>query len=435
MADSVAQRRAPPRAHVVGAGIAGLSAALRLAKAGWQVSLYEAAAQAGGRCRSYHDAKLERSIDNGNHMLLAANSASLDFVREIGAADRLTRPAEAAFPFLDLASGESWTVTPSAGPIPWWIFSAARRIPGTRARDYLAAWRLAVAGPDATVADCLGGDSPLWERFWVPLTVAALNTHPREASARLLWLVVRESFARGAAACRPFVARRGLSDVFVDPALTALCRAGGSIAFSRRLRSLVFEEDVGGARVSALDFGDEQVSLGQRDVAVLALPPGVAGDLLPGLQVPRDSRPIVNAHLRLPPGARPTRALPAELPLLGLVGGAADWLFLRDDVVSLTVSAAEDLAERPSEEIAALLWRDTARALGLDPAGTPVIRIIKEKRATLAQTPAALRLRPGPRTRWTNLALAGDWTDTGYPATIESAVVSGAAAAAVLAAP
>jgi squalene-associated FAD-dependent desaturase len=430
MAETALQRRA----HVVGAGIAGLSAALRLAKAGWQVSLYEAAAQAGGRCRSYVDAKLERSIDNGNHMLLAANTAALAFVAEIGAADRLTQPARAAFPFLDLASGESWTVVPSAGVIPWWIFSAETRIPGTRACDYLAAWRLAVAAPDATVADCLDSRGPLWQRFWVPLTVAALNTHPSEASARLLWLVVRESFARGAAACRPFVARRGLSDVFVDPALAALRAAGGSVAFGRRLRALTLD----GARVAGLDFGDERVALGPGDAVVLALPPAAAGDLLPGLKVPEDSRPIVNAHIRLPAGVRPTRVLPPELPLLGLVGGAADWLFLRDDVASLTVSAAEALAERPAEEIAALMWRDTARALGLDPApgasAQPVIRIIKEKRATLAQTPAALALRPGPRTRWTNLALAGDWTATGYPATIESAVRSGAAAAALLAA-
>jgi hypothetical protein len=165
---------------------------------------------------------------------------------------------------------------------------------------------------------------------------------------------------------------------------------------------------------------------------VLALPPAGAADLLPGLQAPRDTRPIVNAHIRLPEGATPRRRLAPELPILGLVGGATDWLFLRGDVVSLTVSAAEDLAERPADEVAALLWRDTAKALGLDPQAEPMIRIIKEKRATLAQTPAALKLRPGPRTRWTNLALAGDWTDTGYPATIESAVRSGAAAAEVL---
>ena len=421
----------PRRAHVVGAGIAGLSAALRLSAEGFQVTLYEAAAQAGGRCRSYVDAKLERSIDNGNHMLLAANTAALAFIAEIGAADRLTQPARAAFPFLDLATGESWTVVPGAGAIPWWIFSAKARIPGSGVSDYLATWKLAVASETATVADCLDDRGPLWERFWVPLTVAALNTHPREASARLLWLVVRESFAKGADACRPYVARRGLSDVFVDPALESLRARGGAVAFGRRLRGLAFEGD----RVAGLDFGETRIAVAPGEPVVLALPPAVTGDLLPDLEVPRDSRPIVNAHLRLPAGARPARALAPELPILGLVGGAADWLFLRDDVVSLTVSAAEDLAERPSEEIAALMWRDTARALGLDPAGRPVTRIIKEKRATLAQTPAALRLRPGPRTRWANLALAGDWTDTGYPATIESAVRSGAAAAALLARP
>ncbi len=419
----------PRRAHVVGAGIAGLSAALRLAQQGHAVALYDAAAQAGGRCRSYDDARLERRVDNGNHLLLAANTAALDFVAEIGAADRLTQPARAAFPFLDLATGESWTVEPSPGPVPWWIFSAARRIPGTHPGDYLAAWKLAFAGEAATVADCLDTQGPLWERFWVPLTVAALNTHPREASARLLWLVVRESFARGAAACRPFVARRGLSDVFVDPALEQLRARGGAIAFGRRLRNLTFEGD----RVSALDFGAQRIAVGAGDAVVLALPPGIAVELLPGLEAPLDYRPIVNAHIRLPEGARPARQLDPELPILGLVGGAADWLFLRDDVVSLTVSAAEALAERPSEEIARMMWRDTAKALGLDGAAAPVVRIIKEKRATLAQTPAALRLRPGPRTRWRNLALAGDWTDTGYPATIESAVRSGRAAATALA--
>ncbi len=419
----------PRRAHVVGAGIAGLSAALRLAQQGHTVALYDAAAQAGGRCRSYDDARLERRVDNGNHLLLAANTAALDFVAEIGAADRLTQPARAAFPFLDLATGESWTVEPSPGPVPWWIFSAARRIPGTHPGDYLAAWKLAFAGEAATVADCLDTQGPLWERFWVPLTVAALNTHPREASARLLWLVVRESFARGAAACRPFVARRGLSDVFVDPALEQLRARGGAIAFGRRLRNLTFEGD----RVSALDFGAQRIAVGAGDAVVLALPPGIAVELLPGLEAPLDYRPIVNAHIRLPEGARPARQLDPELPILGLVGGAADWLFLRDDVVSLTVSAAEALAERPSEEIARMMWRDTAKALGLDGAAAPVVRIVKEKRATLAQTPAALRLRPGPRTRWRNLALAGDWTDTGYPATIESAVRSGRAAATALA--
>ena len=259
----------------------------------------------------------------------------------------------------------------------------------------------------------------------MPLTVAALNTHPKEASARLLWLVVRESFAKGAAACRPYVARRGLSDVFVDPALEKLHALNGRVSFGWRLRGLGFLGD----RVEALDFGDRQIAVAEGESLVMALPPGVAAELLPGLEAPQDYRPIVNAHIRLPEGLRPQRRLDPDLPILGLVGGAADWLFLRDDVVSLTVSAAEALSERSSDEIAGLMWRDTAKALGLQAAAKPLIRIIKEKLATLAQTPAALRLRPGPATRWRNLALAGDWTDTGYPATIEAAVRSGWAAA------
>ena len=425
----MASDRGSRRAHIVGAGIAGLAAAVDFVQRGWAVTLYEAAAQAGGRCRSYHDARLDRWIDNGNHMLLAANTAALTYLDQIGAGDRVTRPQHTAFPFLDLKTGEAWQVEPSRGPLPWWIFDARRRIPGTAPGDYLAALRLARASQDATVADCLRTHGPLWERFWVPLTVAALNTHPREASARLLWLVVRESFAKGAAACRPYVARHSLSDTFVDPALAMLAARGGEAHFGQRLRAL----ELADAGVTALTFGERRIAIGTADAVVLALPPGNTAELVPGLTVPEDSRPIVNAHIRLPEGPVPSRRLSPELPILGLVGGAADWLFLRDDVASLTVSAAETLADDPAEEIAKRMWRDTARALGLDPAAEPTTRIIKERRATLAQTPEALRRRPPQRTRWPNLALAGDWTDTGYPATIESAVRSGFAAVKTLA--
>ena len=126
---------------------------------------------------------------------------------------------------------------------------------------------------------------------------------------------------------------------------------------------------------------------------------------------------------RAPPGCRAARQL------LGLVGGTAEWLFLRDELVSLTVSAADDLADEPSATIAARLWADTARALDLPAAPQPPGRIVKERRATFAQTPAAVARRPGATTAWPNLFLAGDWTATGLPATIEGAVRSGQRAA------
>ncbi len=417
------------RVHVVGAGISGLACAVRLAGQGRPVVLYEAAAQAGGRCRSYFDAKLGRTLDNGNHMLLSANRAALSYLEEIGARDTLTGPARALFPFVDVRSGERWCVRPNGGPLPWWILAPGRRVPGTRAAAYLAGLRLAFARPEETVAQRLDPEDPLWRRFWEPLTVAALNTAPHEAAARLLWQVVRQTFGRGEAACRPLVARNGLSASFIDPALAVLHEAGAEVHFNARLRAVDFD----GERAAGLSFAGARVALTGEDHVVIAVPPAAARALLPDLAAPADSRPIVNGHIRLPAPPRWPPGMAEDLPLMGLIGGAAQWLFLRADVVSLTVSAAAELCERPSEEIAERLWSETAVALGLDPAARPPVRIVKERRATLAQTPEALRRRPPARTRWRNLVLAGDWTDTGFPATIESAVRAGRAAAALVA--
>jgi hydroxysqualene dehydroxylase len=115
--------------------------------------------------------------------------------------------------------------------------------------------------------------------------------------------------------------------------------------------------------------------------------------------------------------------------LLGLIGGTAEWLFVRDDLVSLTVSAADSLADETSDIIAARLWADTAAALGLSTQPQPPARIVKERRATFAQTPEQVTRRPPAATHWSNLFLAGDWTATGLPATIESAIRSGHVAA------
>ena len=412
------------KVHVVGAGIAGLACAVALTRRGVQVALHEAAAQAGGRCRSYYDAKLDHLIDNGNHILLSANRAALSYVAEIGASGTLMGPPRAAFPFLDLETGEAWTLRPNAGPLPWWLLNPARRIPGTGLASYLAGLKLAFAGAEDTVQQRLDPSDPLWRRFWEPLTAAALNTGPEEASARLLWLVLRETFARGEAACRPLIARDGLDRSFVAPALDLLRTGGAQVVFNHRLRGLDLADD----RVMGAQLGDQTIPLDQGDWLVLALPPVTAAMLVPGLDAPEDAWPIVNAHLRLPAAPK----LPDDQPFLGLVGGTAHWLFVRGDVVSLTVSAARALAEEPTEEIERRLWSDTARALGLDPAQRPPMRVIKERRATFAQTPKALAKRAPPRTAWKNLLLAGDWTDTGYPATIESAVRSGRAAARII---
>ena len=415
------------RIHIVGAGLSGLACALRLTRAGVPVSLYEAAAQAGGRCRSYWDAKLERQVDNGNHLLLSANYAALDYLGEIGARKRFVRPEHASFPFVDLTSGERWSLVPGKGPIPWWILSRHRRVPGTSPLDYLSFLRLAAARSDQTLAECLPQRGLLWQRFWQPFCTSALNTAPEEASAQLLWYTIRESFARGAEASLPLVPREGLSDSFIDPALKIIDAAPNAVHFNHRLRSLGFT----GERVTTLDFGNEPLEVGDDEAVVLALPPGNCAQALRGLTAPDDSRPIVNVHLRIALDKDAPPLLPPDLPFLGLIGGSFDWVFLRGDIASLTVSAAARLAKQPAEDIAREAWAETAQALELNKDTAYQARVVKERRATFAQTPAALKLRPGARTSWRNLLLAGDWTDTGYPATIESAIRSGNNAAAL----
>lgn len=417
-----------PTVHVIGAGLAGLAAAVRLAGARTggaklRVIVHEAAPQAGGRCRSFHDATLDRLIDNGNHLVLSGNRSLLGLLRRVGGGEGLAPVRPAAFPFLDLRSGAGWTVRPGG----LWLFDPRRRVPDSRALDYLAALKTLKAPPEAVVADLLPPDGPLFERLWGPLAVSALNGPADRVSARLFGAVLRETLLRGERASRPLIATAGLSAALVEPAVRWLRARGAVLRLGTRIDGI----ELVGERVAALSVNGQRLELGPDDKVVLAVPAWVAERLVPDLTVPPPGAAIVNAHFRLESPA----ALPGGLPFLGLLGGTAEWLFARGDVVSVTVSAADALAEQPAETVAALLWQDVATALRLGSpsrALLPPNRVVKERRATPDQSPEAVARRPGPVTRWTNLVLAGDWTDTGLPATLEAAVRSGDRAAQVL---
>jgi squalene-associated FAD-dependent desaturase len=403
--------------HVVGAGLSGLAAAVQLASSGTKVVVHEAAGQAGGRCRSYHDPALDMVIDNGNHLLLSANHAALSYLSTIGAADGLTGPTEADFAFMDLATGERWTLRINAGLLPWWIFDPARRVPGTTASDYLPFARLLYAADDKTICETVRCEGALYERLARPLWIAALNTDPKEASAALAGAIVRETLAKGGKACRPLIARDGLGAAFIAPALKFLGEHGVAVRFGHRLRALA----CAGREVVELDFGEDKIAIGEDDGVILAVPPVVAADLVPGLVTPSEFRAIVNAHFRLVP--------PASLaPITGVVNGTVEWLFSFPDRLSVTISAADRLLDAPRESLAQQIWDEVATIAQL-PKALPPWQIVRERRATFAATPVENAKRPGAETAWRNLFLAGDWTRTGVPATIEGAIRSGHRAA------
>lgn len=415
--------------HIIGAGMAGLAAAVALVQSGIDVTLHEAAGQAGGRCRSYFEPALGMTIDNGNHLLLSGNHATVEFTRVLGSDAKLRGPAETEFEFLDLASAERWTLKPNPGRFAWWILSAARRAPGTGILDHLAALRLLTAKQGARVGDVMATNTPAFHRLWHPLLLAALNTEPALGTAALAAQVLRETLLKGGRAYRPLVAAEGLAATLVDPALDFIDRHGAILQLSHRLRRFEFEDrpssatgPEGDGAVTALDFGGERLSLGPHDQVILAVPPWVAAELVPHLPVPDAHRAIVNGHFAVapPPGAP---------PMLGLLGGTAEWLFCFENRLSVTVSAGDRLLDQDREVLARLLWADVAKALHLDANQLPPWQIVKEKRATFAALPEQETRRPSARTRWENLFLAGDWTNTGLPATIEGAVRSGNLAA------
>ncbi len=406
----------PRTIHVIGAGLSGLAAAVRLAQRGENVIVHEAARQAGGRCRSYHDQQLDMVIDNGNHLLLSANHAALAYLKTIGAADRLTGPKTSKFAFMDLATGERWTVNINDGPLPFWLFDAKRRPLGTKATDFLGMVKLLLPTKKAMgeVIDCSG---PAYDRFLQPLMLAALNTDPKEGAGSLAGQIIRETIMRGGKYVRPLIAHEGLGHALVEPALAYLASRNATVRFGDRMRAL----DVANGKVETLDFGDQKAELGLGDRVILAVPPLVAAALVPGLTTPTSSRAIVNAHFRLDP--------PADLPpMMGIINATTEWLFAYPGRLSTTTSGADRLLEQSREDLAAAIWKEVAAIAGLS-GEMPPWQIVRERRATFAATPAENARRPGSKTALSNLYLAGDWTDTGLPATIEGAIRSGNRAA------
>jgi hydroxysqualene dehydroxylase len=407
------------KAYVIGAGLAGLSAATILAARGVPVTVIEAAGQAGGRCRSYFDAAMGGMIDNGNHLVLSGNHAVQDYLARIGARDALAGPPRAEFSFVDLRDDMRWLLRPNEGRVPFWIMHKLRRVPGTRAADYVPYARLLWADKKVRIGDLVADRGPLWERLMRPFLLAALNTEPEDSSAALAGAILRETLAKGGRFYRPRIAHPTLAVAFVDPALKFLEGQNASLRLGTRLRGLTLKE----RHALALDAADAILPVAAGDVVVLAVPPWAAADLLPGLTAPNDFRAIVNAHFKM--------AAPAGTPpILGVIGGTAEWIFTFHDRISVTVSGADAIVDQDREDLAIRIWADVAKALTIK-APMPAWQIVKEKRATFAATPAQNARRPAAKTQWRNLFLAGDWTQTGLPATIEGALRSGETAAAL----
>ncbi|MEN3027454.1 MAG: hydroxysqualene dehydroxylase HpnE [Chlorobiota bacterium] len=428
------------QAVVVGAGVAGMSAAVHLTLRGWRVKLVEAAAAVGGRATSVWDPVAEEFVDCGQHVFIGAYREFLGLLRIIGSEHLVGSGGPLRFQFWD---GERRFLF-DAGQMPGRLgfLAALNRLPGMRAVDRLrlfkALWNLVVRiPPETSVAEFLQRSRQALtaqRAFWWPVTLATLNTAPEEASITLLRVVLREGFLQGSAAARFMVPSCSLLELF-QPIAGWLEHHSGALRLSTAVEAVLHDDSRAyGIRIR----GGELL---RADAVVLAVPPWVLPRLSPALlHLPGYRRflesasysPIVTLYLWL------REPLMTE-PICAFAHPDLHWAFQRPtrygaEAIALVASAADHLFHLPQRELVERLLEAFSAAF---PAFRSELvlrqRLMVERRATLKVTPALNALRPPGVTPWPNLVLAGDWLQTGLPCTLEGAARSGRTAAEALA--
>ena len=428
---------------VIGGGLSGLAAAVRLSASSVPVVLCEQRSSAGGRAFSLRDAVTGESIDNGQHILIAAYERTMDFLSTIGTRDRLSFQSVPLLHFHHPSRGFCAFRAASLPPPLGFLAGIATTDlvdAGDRLRLMRAGARLRGFDTDSpgaaggmTIAEWLAaaGQSPeLIRSFWEPLAVAVMNEHPAVASARVFLHSLQTAFLGSRGGGRLAFPAVGLSDLYVDAALRFISRHGGSVRLGTRVDSL---ETRGDRVVSVRLAGGEAIESGE---VILAVPPDkVAGLLPPGRGSERIAEaaaampfsPIVSIHLWFPVDFMPMESL-------GIIGKRVQWVFNRRMIardggkgghVSAVISAARPFAGWTKAQLVGAACEDLRDVFGPVAGGPVHALVIREKHATLSCTPAVDAMRPGPGTPFRNLFLGGDWTATGLPATIEGAIVSG----------
>ncbi len=403
--------------HVIGGGLAGLTAAWEAGRAGLAVTLYEASPQPGGRCRTLAQAQLGE-IDNGNHLVMQANTTMMALLQRLGTLPDCYRLT--AIPLLDAATGRIGQQKTGR----WHLLRG--HLPGGSLSGWRQIWQIGYdlcrrKNAPITVAEMVKD----WPNRALHLMLArsVLNTPPEAASAGMYQAVLRQLLLKSAVA---YVPRHGWGEVLIAPLIHA-CDQQGVRRIHARVTALNWQKN----QLRQICFGNETINIEQGDQVILAVPWGQAHRLLPEAVPPAPMHhSIVNGHfdLRAVLDAAAIAALP---PVTGLVNDdGVEWVFRRGWIASTTSSAAGELAARHRIQQAEICWQAVRRAFGIANSITPPThRIITEKRATFSATEAALALRPAAATRLHNVRLAGDYVQSALPATLEAAARSGRLAA------
>jgi squalene-associated FAD-dependent desaturase len=440
---------------VIGAGFAGLAAAVDLQERRHQVTLLERRGVLGGRATSYRDAVSGEDVDNGTHLMVGAYAATFDLVRRAGAEDLLLFQNDLHIDYVDDRGWSSLDCPPLVAPLHLLAGLLGLRLPWAVRWQALRLWLAARFGKPPlglTLAEYFrrtGQGAEARRLLWDPLATAILNETPERAAAILFYDVYREAFLTRRDASRLVFLRRGYAELherlarYFQHRGGVLCRRalaeaipveGGRVAGVRYLQRAETREDIRRAKEAVEGFVDaEAVVAAVPWNAVPALVPERLRGQPPFAGLARlAGSPIVSVEMWL------DRAV-VNRPMVGLRDSEMEWVFDKGAIygragppqhLAFIVSAARRAVERSNQELVASAEAALRRYFpAMARAAVTRSLVLREADATFASDPEAEALRPGPVTPVRGLYLAGDWTATGLPATIEGAVRSGFAAA------
>ncbi len=451
---------------VLGGGFAGLAAGVALAEQGRRVRLLEQKPYLGGRARSFVDSATGSVLDNGQHLLMGCYHATRRFLETIGTLDRVAFQPRLSVPFVEPGRGATFLECPN-WPAPWHLlmgvsasnsFAAGEKLEiakfGSRMRsadgfDELGPAGRSAAPPESdgcglTVAGWLrrqGQSEDVCRNFWDLICIAAMNEDPVRASARLFERVLRLALFQSARDSCLGIPRVGLSECYTEAARDFIAARGGRLELGRSAAHLLLQPNAAGTA----EYGCVGVRLADGETAqasavVSAVPWHAFLPLLPEGIV--RAEPIFSAIRELDPAPIISIYLWLDRPLTdlafaGLRGTSIQWLFNKSRIlgqpghlVSLVLSGAREYVDHSKEDLLAVAREDLGRLFpGARAARLLRALVIKERLATFSPSVRSESRRPGTRTPIRGLYLAGDWTNTGLPATIEGAVESGYTAA------
>jgi squalene-associated FAD-dependent desaturase len=423
-----------------------LAAAVDLAEQGRKVLLLERRAFLGGRAYSFTDKTTGDVIDNGQHLMMGCYRHTLDFLEKIGAIHKLKFQANPQVDFLQEQEGgvvrqASFTCPPL--PAPLHLLIGLARLETIGWSDRIGALRVGLElrrlnGNRAHLAGItvrewlnqLGQTSRIQSRFWDLVALATLNESPERASADMFARVLDQAFMHTRRDSTMVIAKVGLSDLYTEDAKCFIEARGGEVRLNAEVARIEFE--AGRAAGVSLRSG-ERIEAGTIISAVpyFALRRMIADELIEdfGCLDQFKSAPIVSINLWYDEPV-------TDLEFAGLLDARIEWVFNKGAIagapdkrpqhLALVISGAHEVAGKPKEELIALAVDEMRRFFPAARKRHPVhAYVVREHDATISHTVGTAALRPAQRTRFDNFFLAGDWTDTGLPATIEGAVWSG----------